>query len=219
MKQQIIFSPDTEKGSGSTEPVKRLANRYGIPEKDVEALLYGSRAPKSEASGSDTKGKPMADDFRPNYPVQPPRERGWSPVNVLSAIVGILGILALTIILVNVLRRPRFDHMSGFMMPPPRMEPQNAPHPAMMDTTSSTPKETSSNDKPDDIPPPASSNAIDSKAAPVKHHSTASHHSAGFSTTNSMEAQEHLAEMRADGNTKARIHSSSKNGVTIYNVK
>ena len=217
VQKQIIFSPDGEKGSSSSEPVKRLASRYGIPEKDVEALLYGSRAPKSEASGSDTKGKLMADEFRPTYNIQPPRERGWSPINVLSAIVGILGIMALAIILVHVIKRPAFEHMGGGMQPPPPMNAPNPPHPAMMDT-SPTSKEPGISEKQDDVPPPAQSNEIAPKQAPKKHHST-SHSSSGFRTTNSMEAQEHLAQMRADGNTKAKIHGSSKNGVTIYNVK
>ena len=77
MKPQIIFSPDTESGSAS-EPVKRLATRYGIPEKDVEALLYGSRAPKGEALGFDINDKSMAEDFRPGYG-KPPRQSWWSP--------------------------------------------------------------------------------------------------------------------------------------------
>jgi hypothetical protein len=219
IQQHIFFSPDAETGSSSSEPVKRLSSRYGIPEKDVEALLYGSRAPKREASGSDTKGKLMADEFRPTYNIQPPRERGWSPVTVLSVIVGILGIMALTIILIAVLHRPHFehfDHMGGGIPPPPQMNAPNPPHPAMIDTASS-PKEAGMTEKQDEVPPPAQSNEI-IKKSPKKHHASSSH-SSGFTTSNSMEAQEHLAEMRADGNTKAKIHGSSKNGVTIYNVK
>ncbi len=220
MKPQIFYSPDTEKSSGTSEPVKRLAGRYGIPEKEVEALLYGSRAPKSEASGSDTKGKPMADDFRPNYTIeQPRRERGWSPVNVLSAIVGILGIMALAIILISVLRRHDMNHMAGRMPPPPPVSAANQPHPATIDSSSQAPKESAINDKQDDVPPPAETNEIAAKPSAKHHSSTRPHASAGFTTTNSMEAQEHLAELRADGNSKAKIHSSSKNGVTIYNVK
>lgn len=218
MKAQIFFSPDTEKGSGSSEPVKRLAGRYGIPEKDVEALLYGSRAPKSKASGSDMKVKPMAEEFRPNFSVPPPRERGWSPLNVISAIVGIMGILALVIILVAVVKRHDFDHhMMGGMPPPPMMVPPNPPHQAMQDTSAAQ-KGLTMTDKPDDVPPPAETNEM-AKETPKKKHSSASRAPSGFNTTNSMEAQEHLAELRADGNSKAKIQQRTKNGITVYKVK
>lgn len=217
MKQQILYSPDSEKSQGSSEPVKRLANRYNIPEKDVEALLYGSRAPKSEALGSDIKGKSMADEFRSNYST-PPRQNGWSPINVLSAIVGVLGILALTIILVGVIQRNHFYHMAdGMMHPPPPMIAPNPPHPVLQDTT--VPRGMGMNDKPDDIPQPATTNEITTKPAPKAHSHSIRRSSNGFSTSNSVEAQEHLAEMRADGNTKAKIHGGTKNGVTIYTVK
>jgi hypothetical protein len=219
VRPQIFFAADAEKGSGSSEPVKRLANRYGIPEKDVEALLYGSRAPKTEAFGSDTKEKIMADEFRPNYTIQPPpRERGWSPINVISAIVGVLGIMALTIILISVLKRHEFNHASDGI-PSPHTAVPNPPSPTMQDTSSPMPKSAVMNEKPDDVPPPSEPNEIEAKPAPKKHHATSSHISHGFTTTNSIEAQEHLAELRADGNSKAKIHSSSKNGMTIYNVK
>ena len=217
MKPHILYSPDTERGSKGKEPVKRLADRYNIPEKDVEALLYGSRAPKSDALGSDIKGKSMADEFRSNYG-GPPRQSGWSPVNVLSAIVGVLGIMALTIILISVLQRNNFHHMEGGMMhPPPPMMAPNPPHPSMQDTAA--PKNTAMNDKQDDVPSPAATNEIESKPAPKTTRHIVRHSSPGFTTSNSVEAQEHLAELRADGNSKAKIRQSSKHGVTIYSVK
>jgi hypothetical protein len=218
VKPQIFFSADAEKGSGSSEPVKRLAGRYGIPEKDVEALLYGSRAPKSEASGFDRKGKPMADEFRPNISIPPPKERGWSPINVLSAIVGILGIMALTIILIAVLKRHEFNHMAERMQLP-HMEAPNPPPPAIQDTSSASSKGTVMNEKQDDVPPPSEPNVIEAKPTQKKHHNVEAHSSQGFTTTNSIEAQERLAELRADGNSKAKIHLKSKNGMTIYSVK
>jgi len=218
VKHYIQYSPDAETNTGSNQPVKRLAERYNIPEKDVEALLYGSRAPKSEALGSDMKGKSMADEFRSNYNA-PPRQSGWSPINVLSAIVGVLGIMALTIILISVLQRHNYNRMAdGMMHPPPPIIIPNPPHPAMQDTSSSAPKNTSSNEQ-DDVPPPATTNEINSKPTLKSHSHIERHSSPGFSTSNSVEAQEHLAEMRADGNSRAKIHQSSKNGVTIYSVR
>ncbi|MEP7235248.1 MAG: hypothetical protein ABI778_08130 [Ignavibacteriota bacterium] len=212
-----LFSPDAEGGSPKSEPVKRLANRYGIPERDVEALLYGSRAPKSEPSGSDTKENTMAEDFRPNFTIEPPRQRGWSPVNVLSAIVGILGIMALAIILISVLNRHHFEHYGGMMPPPPHAMPMpEQPHPPVSEPAS-IPKDSSLGQRSDEVPPPAATNEIASR--PAAKHRSSGRSSTGFTTSNSMEAQERLAEMRADGNNKAKIRGSSKNGVTIYTVK
>jgi len=222
VKQVILLSPDTE-SSSSGEPVKRLATRYGIPEKDVEALLYGSRAPKAEALGFDIKDKTMPEDFRPDYGTPSPRRSWWSPLNVLSVIVGILGIMALSIILIRVIQDGRHNyHEFGNMMPPPPMIMHpNAPHPAMPDTSLAIPRATGMNEKQDDVPPPASVNEIEKTPAPKKHRSASIRHSSGggFTTSNSIEAQERLAEMRADGNSKAKIHEKTKNGVTTYNVK
>ena len=222
MKNQIQFSPDIESNSGTTEPVKRLADRYNIPEKDVEALLYGSRAPKGEALGSHNKGKSMAEEFRSNYG-GPPRQNGWSPINVLSAIVGILGILALTIILISVIQRHNYHMGDGMPHPPPPMTGPNPPPPVMSDTAAA--KSAAMNTKQDEVPPPAATNEIETKSAPKAHRSTINrlrirgYASSGFSTSNSIEAQERLAEMRAEGNSRAKIHGKSKNGVTMYDVR
>jgi hypothetical protein len=43
--------------------------------------------------------------------------------------------------------------------------------------------------------------------------------SSAFRTSNSMEAEEKLAEMRADGRSNAKIKTIKKNGVTLYEVK
>lgn len=216
MKKDIQYSPEAG-SSGSSEPVKRLAERYHIPEKDVEALLYGSRAPKSEALGSDTQRKSMADEFRSGYGAPPQKQSGWSPINILSAIVGVLGIMALTIILVAVINRHEPYHMGeGMHHPPMPMMAPPPPAPIMPDTSS---RSSSMNEKQDEVPPPAESSNPETKPAAKPHHRAASHASSGFSTSNSVEAQERLAEMRADGNSKARIRQSTKNGVTIYSIK
>lgn len=221
MKPHILLSPADKEGSGSNDPVKRLAARYNIPEKDVEALLYGSRAPKGEPQGSSIKETPMPEDFRPNFSAPPPRgDRGWSPVNILSLVVGILGVMALTIILIVVLRndgrrehemmmREHMMHMGPPMMRPPIQAPDTAvKKPGLSENT--TPEE--------NAPPPASENEMAKAKPAAKHHSSPSH-SSGYVTTNSLEAQEHLAEMRAEGNMKAKIRQSAKNGMTIYTVR
>jgi hypothetical protein len=222
MKHQILFSPDTEKGS--SEPVKRLAEKYNIPEKDVEALLYGSRAPKVSTEGSSNKDKPMPEDFRPNYAPPPTRQSGWSPLTILSLVVGILGILALTIVLVAVIgHNNRQNHdfvMHNRMMGiPPPIIPGQQQQPPMVDTTSKNEKPII-NQPNEEVPPPSLRNEFErNRSTPKRSHSTVKHSSSGFITSNSLEAQERLAELRADGNSKARIRQMKKNGVTLYNVK
>jgi hypothetical protein len=213
MKPHIHFSPDEPESKGSNEPVKRLSERYNIPEKDVEALLYGSRAPKLEVSGS-TKEKSMPQD--PNYG-PPQKQSGWSTANILSLIVGILGIMALTIILVQVIHNGRheFPHYGMNIPPPPPIMPAPNPPQPMPDTSKNPNPAT--NHQQQETAPPASQNEPESK--PAKIHRSAPHTSGGFMTSNSIEAQEHLAELRAEGNTKAKIRQMKKNGVTIYSVK
>jgi hypothetical protein len=217
MKPVLLFSPDEAAGSGSSEPVKRLAARYHIPENDVEALLYGSRAPKiGQESSSLNETRTMQDDFRPSYGA-PQRDRGWSPVTILSIVVGLLGLMALTILLIAVIRKDNlhdreriaYDRM---MIPPPIMHPPVQPPQPQQDTTKKP--GLSDNAQSADANPPSENEMA--KPAP-KHHTPRT--PSGFSTSNSLEAQEHLAELRAEGNTKARIHESTRNGVTIYTVR
>lgn len=161
----------------------------------------------------------MADEFRSNYGA-PQKQSGWSPVNVLSAIVGVLGIMALTIILISVIHRNNFYHMGAGMPPPPMMTP-NPPRPAMLDSSSSAPRKegTAMTDRQDDAQKPSVTNEAGSNPDAKPHYRIIRHASPGFSTSNSVEAQERLAEMRADGNSKAKIRQKTKNGITIYSVK
>ncbi|MDP4229589.1 MAG: hypothetical protein Q8916_04190 [Bacteroidota bacterium] len=159
----------------------------------------------------------MADEFRSNYGA-PQKQSGWSPVNVLSLVVGILGVMALTIILIAVLRRPNFHHMSdGMPHPPPpmMMTPNQPPQRGGMD--SSRRETPSMNENQGTVPPPATMNEMERPSPKPRRHTSS--RSSAFTTSNSVEAQEHLAEMRADGNTKARIRMKTKNGVTIYSVQ
>jgi hypothetical protein len=212
VKPQIHFSPDASDSPGSGEPVKRLSERYNIPEKDVEALLYGSRAPKGELGGSSTKDKTMPEIHNTNYGPN----RGWSPLTVISLVLGILGIMALSIILFHMLHHERHEfppRFGGNM--PPQMMPAPYPQPQPTDTVR-TPSP-AMNQAPEE-PRPEVRYPYSENPAPRKTHRPSTT-SSGFSTSNSIEAQEKLAEMRADGNTKARIRSTKRNGVTIYNVR
>ena len=225
MKEQILLSPEGDKGSGNGETVRRLAERYGIPERDVEALLYGSRAPKSEAMGSDMKEKSMAEDFRPGYRgMSPQRDTGWSPLNVLSAILGILGIVAIIAMVMMFAMRNRREDFEGNRIPG-TSTPMMATKPnsvGIKDSACCTPKKEAAamNTVPDDDSMQGMSEETSNPKPSPKKHKAAHHHSAsGFTTPNSIEAQEHLAEMRAEGNSKARIRQSTKNGITVYSVK
>ena len=51
---------------------------------------------------------------------------------------------------------------------------------------------------------------------PIKRKAPAKRH---YTTSNNLEAQERLAEMRAEGNQRARIQRITKGGVTLYQVR
>ncbi|MEI8134350.1 MAG: hypothetical protein WCH46_04620 [bacterium] len=220
MKPHLLMAADDSGSAKSDEPVQRLASRYNIPEKDVAALLYGSGAPKVATEGSSIKGNTMADDFRAGYGAPQMRDRGWTPMTVLSLVVGILGIMALAVLLVAILRHDGSNeremmmrhHMMG-MMPPPMMRPPHGNDTAM----GMRPPHSGNPAAVENEPAPSAQNEVDGPAPKVtKKHSARS--TSGFTTSNNLEAEEHLAELRSEGNTKARIHESTKNGVTIYSV-
>jgi hypothetical protein len=76
------------------------------------------------------------------------------------------------------------------------------------------------------VPVPATSEASSAPAASPKRRTTARRSSSSsstrnvaLSTTSSFSAQERLAELKADGYSKANIRRVTKNGVTLYQVR
>ena len=209
---KFLYSTDSNapQGDGS----KRLSERFGIPEHEVKKLLYGEQARPNPTIPP--QGGPAM--------INPTRERSyWNPISVLGALLGVVGILSLVVLMMVLMRhnRPPFGGEFGMNQPPPMMRDQT-PQPAQtmpptamtdscckMDQTQAT-----ADAQPEPTP--------EEQAPKAKPHHKAVHKakpSKGFVTSNSMEAEERLAELKADGNSKAKISSRKKDGVLMYEVK
>jgi len=189
-------------------PVERVSNRYGIPKSEVEALIAGKPLGKSKPHPL-TMGALM--DKQQTDLHMHDEKQSWSPIAVLGAILGVIGILSLVVLLVFIMRTPKKPEpvlaKQEIATPAPVPDPVEAkPLLPPVDTIAPTP-----------IEPPAPETATATpKAAPKKKQVSSRSY---LTTTNSLEAEEKLAELRAEGNRKAKINISSKNGVTTYKVQ
>ena len=181
-------------------PVERVSNRYGIPKSEVEALIAGKPIDKSEPHPL-TMGVLM--DKQQTDVYMHDEKQSWSPIAVLGAILGVIGILSLIVLLVFIMRTPKKPEpvvvRQEIATPAPVTAEVNPVLPPI-DTIASA--QLPASDKP--------------KAAPKKKQVSSRSY---LTTTNSLEAEEKLAELRAEGNRKAKINISSKNGVTTYKVQ
>lgn len=213
---RVLFDADERSGGAS----KRLSERYGIPQDEVKKLLYGANAPTPTASdvlSNDSGGTPM--------PITEKNNR-WNPVSILGALLGVIGVLSLIVAIIVLQRNGpelpwEFHHTMPHdmvqSMPPEAVMP--APEaPKTMDSCCMKPNETSTSQS--NTEAPVNDEAEAPKPVTKKTHHSMHHQTPkGFATSNSMEAEEHLAELRAEGNSKAQIRSSTKNGVTTYSVR
>jgi hypothetical protein len=183
-------------------PVERVSNRYGIPKSELEALIAGKPLDKSEPHPL-TMGVLMDKQQTDIY--MHDEKQSWSPIAVLGAILGVIGILSLIVLLVFIMRTPKKTEpviaRQEIAIPDPVPVPVLPP----IDTMASAPVE------PLVEPTPNKPQAAQKR----KQVSSRSY----LTTTNSLEAEEKLAELRAEGNRKAKINISSKNGVTTYKVQ
>jgi hypothetical protein len=186
---------------------KRLSDRFGIPEREVNDLLYGR-----QQQAADTNPLPKG-ELR--MPTPTPDSHRWGPASVLGALLGIAGILSLVTLMMVIFHHHReMDRADRVYMPPPVMQPppealpQPSPgSPAIVPSPNPQASEPSS---------PSVDQGKDVQTTPKK---KVHHQSKGYSTTSNMDAEEHLAELRADGNKHAQIRSSKKNGVITYDVR
>jgi hypothetical protein len=201
--KSIDLTPEPEE-----TPIERVSNRYGIPKEEVEALIGGKPVAQSKPHPL-TMGALMD-----NGPKQKEREMSgekqlWSPIAVLGAILGVISILSLIVLLVFIMRAPKrpemaiIPRMDTIATPAPISRPAEVPPAVVQDTIASTPVSV-------EVVKPALKPAT--KRTPLQSKTY-------LTTTNSLEAEEKLAELRAEGNHKAKINISSKNGVTTYKVQ
>ncbi len=197
---RIVLSDDTQE-----TPVERVSNRYGIPKNEIEALIAGKPLGKREPHPL-TMGALM--DKKQTNPIMHDEKQSWSPVAVLGTILGVIGILSLIVLLVFIMRTPKKTEpvAKQEIATPGAPSAELTPAPPPIDTTATT----------SEVTPPAEEQAVKPKPAPKRRQVVARSY---LTTSNSLEAEEKLAELRAEGNRKAKINISSKNGVTTYKVQ
>lgn len=198
---RIVLPDDTEE-----TPVERVSNRYGIPKNEIEALIagkpLGKREPHPLTMGALMDKKQQTDSTMYD------EKQSWSPVAVLGTILGVIGILSLIVLLVFIMRTPKkTDPLAKQEIATPGAPTAElTPAPPPIDTLAATPE----------VTPPTEEEVEKPKPTPKRKQVAAR---SFLTTSNSLEAEEKLAELRAEGNRKAKINISSKNGVTTYKVQ
>jgi cytoskeletal protein RodZ len=200
---RIQYAPDER--SGSNDASKRLAERFGIPEEEVKKLL----TPKSNEPAPLPKIEPII--MNQNRDTR----SGWNAISTLGALLGIVGILSLIVVIMMMMNHHHERMMVEHIPPPPSaVLPTPAPAPpaaATMPDSCCTPSsaQTTEESKTEEPKP----------QTPAKPKRKVSRQSSAYKTSNSMEAEERLAELRAEGNSKAKITTTKKNGVLMFEVK
>ncbi len=206
------FLNSTDSNTPQGDASKRLSDRFGIPEHEVKKLLYGEQV----------RPNPTVSQGVPTM-IPATRDRSsWNTISILGALLGVVGILSLVVLMIFLMRHNRpgagpFGGEFGMNQPPPimRSEVPHEPMPPAAMPDSCCKKE----NPPTTADTPPEPEAQTQQAKPQHKAIHKSKPSKGFVTSNSMEAEERLAELKADGNSKAKISSRKKDGVLMYEVK
>ncbi|HET9135811.1 MAG TPA: hypothetical protein VFO76_04175 [Candidatus Kapabacteria bacterium] len=199
---RIQYAPDER--SGSNDASKRLAERFGIPEEEVKKLI----TPKPNEPAPLPKIEPIMKQNRDT-------RSGWNAISTLGALLGIVGILSL-IVVIMMLMNHHHERMIVEHIPPPPVLPTPAPAPAPpaaapMPDSCCTPAQAQATEEPKPETQAAPKHKVSRRSGTSK--------TSAYKTSNSMEAEERLAELRAEGNSKAKITTTKKNGVLMFEVK
>ncbi len=221
---KAVYSSEAGESGNAGSVSERISERYGIPPTEVEALLKGTKPIPQGEPHPMTMGALMGKE-QSTQTMATGDNNKWNPTATLGMILGILGILSLVVAILLIARwRGGPDH-------PPMIRMADMPDHAVVtpappyaaprvDTAKATVDSSAKNvlqprvdvviEPSELVPENAKPKKLTAKRAPTVKH---------FATSNSIEAQERLAEMRAEGNKKARVQRITKNGVTLYQVK
>jgi hypothetical protein len=197
----MSVADQTEEPHMASETALKISERYGVPPAEVDAIIM-DRPVQPGTPHPMTMGALMKDtDKSKGSRMAQPQSR-WNPATVVGTVLGILGILAIVTLLIFILRWDK--------------EPKKAEVVAVKDTVFvavASSLDTLPTIQDSDIEPapmPTTKPIVRRRrtaAAPL------------LSTSNSLEAEERLAELKAGGNTKARIVRVNRRGTTLYQVR
>jgi len=213
-----------------TDHAQRLAERFGMTRADIEHLLTQTH---SEYSGSPiaTAENPIAPaaDSTPitQAPViPPPRSSKPQPLSGASLAI-IFAILLIGLAIALSLKQGYFQQRSDR-----KTAADNRSRPKLADTMSNKQSDSTGDESappfqpttvpPGELPPEAQVSRQITAAHPARKTSTHAIHKTSahpvLQTSSEFDAEERLAELRADGNTKAHMKSVHKHGTVSYQV-
>ena len=211
-------------------PLKSLAERYGMTAESIEDILRGTHEEYRAASPTlpveETPVPPIVEAAKvlpptPPATVPPPLHR-TRPISG-GFMVAIFTVLLIALGIAISFRRGCFEQRSERTA----LKPVDTIQTLLQKQAekASTPPETPS-DVPPDVVPKESLEVpnvapLETPRAPKKeaqHEEKTSTTKPSLETSSSYEAEEQLAELRADGATKAHIERVKKNGSTRYRV-
>ncbi len=212
----------TDHAGRMTDHAARLAERFGMTRADIEHLLTATHA---EYSG-DTPPPPGLLQTPTVLPEQPIVRSASNPKPLSGGFLAVIfAVLLVGLAIAASLKEGCFPQRSDR-----RMAAENRSHPKPVDTLKKMQNpeagqaDSSSNQPTAPIPPtnvapgelpPESLSGIPKSIA---HHVKSASPRPILQTTSNFEAEERLADLRADGNTKARIKSVRKHGAVSYQV-
>jgi hypothetical protein len=205
--------------SSNSERAARLAERFGMTRADIEHLLTNTN---SEYAGGSA---PVPETPKPEAPVTPilqssrPQPLGAAALTIIFAIL-LIG-LAIALSLKEGYFQQRKDRQtvsnnSSQTKPADstQKKPKGATDQASSEDDPSAPPFQPTVVPPGELPPEAQ---VGNRIQAPRHVATASARPL-LQTSSEFEAQEKLADLRADGNTHARIKSVRKHGTVSYQV-
>jgi hypothetical protein len=199
-----------------TDHARRLAERFGMTRADIEHLLTATQAEYS-------KDTPPPSALLPEPPIARPRSNPKPLSGGFLAVV--FAVLLIGLGIAASLKQGCFPQRRER-----RIAEENRLHPKPVDTSKKTEnpvaaqadssgEQPSAPIPPTNVPPgqlpPESLAGIPKSTA---HHATPASPRPLLQTTSNFEAEERLADLRADGNTKARIKSVRKHEAISYPV-
>ena len=196
---------ESPKQQSQSERAERLAERFGMTRADIEHLLTNTNAEYSSNTPQTTAPATVA---APVTTSSKPKPLGAGSLAIIFAIL-LIGLMI------------AFSLKEGYF---PQRQDRIA---ASENRSHAKPADTAKTD--DQSPPPFQPTTVPPGELPPEAQVTVPHsviHTAKsatadrpmLQTTSNFEAEEKLADLRADGNTKARIKSVRKHGAVNYQV-
>jgi hypothetical protein len=199
---------ESPKQPSQSERADRLAERFGMTRADIEHLLTNTNAEYSSGNPAPSAPAPAA---LSTATVSKPKPLGAGSLAIIFAIL-LVGLMI------------AFSLKEGyFPQRPDRIAAsENRAHAKPADTAKtddqSAPPFQPTTVPPGELPPEAQVTIPHSVTHGVTNSTKPASVRPALQTSSEFEAEERLAELRADGNTKARIKSVRKHGTVSYQV-